>query len=88
MDDVLIVPSPPGRPTCCGQEPVCIGTGSAVNFDIAVVLCMICERSQTITRRTDGRNFWVGAMGRAIVKEQQRIIADFWGDESRQRPNE
>jgi hypothetical protein len=72
----ICVPTPPGLPSCCGQESTLIGSGYAATFDIAVWRCLICEGHQTITRRTDGQNFWVGAMGRAIRKEELRIIAD------------
>ena len=56
-----------------------IGSGHAANFDIEVWRCLSCERHQSTSVRVDGQNFWVGAMGRAIRKEELRIIANSYG---------
>jgi hypothetical protein len=58
-----------------------IGSGSAASFNIEVWRCLACERHESTFIRVDGKTFWVGAMGRAIRKEQLRIIADaYQGD--------
>ena len=83
MDDVPMVPSPPRRPSCCGREPICVGRGNAAGFEVTLVLCMVCHRSQTFRRRIDGQNFWVGAMGRALDEEGRRLTADYLGKRRR-----
>jgi hypothetical protein len=60
---------------------IAVGSGSAANFDIGVWRCLACERHASTFVRVDGKNFWVGAMGRAIRKEQLRIIADAYQDD-------
>jgi hypothetical protein len=77
----IVVPTPPGPPTCCGEAMTAIGSGGAANFEIELWRCLACERHESTFVRVDGKNFWVGAMGRAIRKEQLRIIADaYHGD--------
>ena len=75
----IVLPTPPGPPNCCGEEMTSIGSGRAANFDIEVWRCLICEEHQSTMVRVDGKNFWVGAMGRAIRREELRIIADSYG---------
>jgi hypothetical protein len=74
----IIVPTAPGPPNCCGKAMTSIGSGHAANFDIEVWRCLTCEGHESTFVRVDGKNFWVGAMGRAIRKEQLRIIADYY----------
>jgi hypothetical protein len=73
--DPIATPTESGPPACCGGEMTSIGSGSAANIDIELWRCLACERYVTTFIRVDGKNFWVGAMGRAIVREQLRIIA-------------
>ena len=77
--DVRVVPTPLGPSICCGEPMVSIGKGRAANFDIEVWRCIHCEGHESTMVRTDGKTFWVGAMGRAIRKEELRIIAESYG---------
>ncbi|HEY7690978.1 MAG TPA: hypothetical protein VH816_01415 [Gaiellaceae bacterium] len=52
-----------------------VAAGRAANFDIGLWRCVTCEGHEHTRIRTDGQTFWVGAMGDAIHREQQRIIA-------------
>jgi hypothetical protein len=52
-----------------------IGSGSAANFDIKVWRCLVSERHENTFVRVGGKTLWLGAIGRAIRKEQLRIIA-------------
>lgn len=38
-----------------------------------------CEGHERTSFRVDGQNFWVGAMGRALRREDVRIIAESYG---------
>lgn len=78
-DDVLVVPTPPGPPICCDEPMVSIAKGRAAGFDIEIWRCISCEGHDSTMIRTDGQKFWVGAMGRAIRKEQLRLIAESYG---------
>lgn len=77
--DPIVVPTPLGPPSCCEHEMTSIGSGYAANFEIELWRCLVCERHETTFVRVDGKNFWVGAMGRAIREEQLRIIAAAYG---------
>ena len=74
--EVRVVPTPPWPPICCGEAMTSIGKGQVANFDIEVWRCLRCEGHDSTMVRTDGRAFWVGAMGRAIRNEELRIIAE------------
>lgn len=72
---IAVLPSPPGVLTCCG-EMVSIGTGHVgSSFDIEVWRCLNCGWHKSRVERVDGGKFWVGEMGRAIRREELRIIA-------------
>lgn len=53
-----------------------VATGHRAGFDIAVWQCEECRRYEASNRRVDDQSFWLGAMGRALVEETQRLIAE------------
>jgi hypothetical protein len=55
---------------------VLIRSGKAANFAVWIWRCSTCEAFRTTTRRFDGKRFWVGAMGRAVVAKIDELMAD------------
>lgn len=70
-----VLPTSPEPRECCEMRPLEAASGSRAGFAITIWRCPACRRIQSTIIRTDGQNFWVGAMGRAILKEEQRLIA-------------
>jgi len=66
-------------PVCCGTSMVLVGRGHAGNCDIGFWRCLTCEDHKHTNVRTDGANFWVGAMGVAMHRETLRIVARAYG---------
>jgi hypothetical protein len=58
---------------------VVVNFGRCANFAIWIRRCRDCEGFEATNRRYDGENFWVGAMGRAVVDETHRLIAEAYG---------
>jgi hypothetical protein len=54
--DPIVVPTPPGPPSCCGEAMVSIGNGCRANFEIEVWRCLACERTETTFVRVDGKS--------------------------------
>jgi hypothetical protein len=63
-------------PICCAREMVVIRSGQRANFAIWIWRCPICERFEITSRRYDGQNFWIGAMGDALHAKVNELIAD------------
>jgi hypothetical protein len=72
-------------PDCCGTPMVLVGQGHAGNCDIGLWRCLTCEDHTHTNLRTDGENFWVGAMAVAIHRETVRIVARAYRDPTRAR---
>jgi hypothetical protein len=53
--------------------------GRRAGFSIWIWRCAICERFDTTNRRYDGRDFWVGATGRALAEKVDELLADAYG---------
>jgi hypothetical protein len=66
-------------PRCCASPMELVAQGRAANFDIRFWRCLRCENHEHTRVRTDGRTFWVGAMARAIHREEVRIVAGAYG---------
>lgn len=63
-------------PVCCGREMTIIRSGRYAGFAIWIWRCTVCERFTSTNRRYDGHNYWVGAMGEAVLAEINDLIAN------------
>jgi hypothetical protein len=63
-------------PYCCDREMTLLRSGRRANFAIWLWRCGVCERFEWTNRRYDGKTFWVGAMGRAVVAKMAELVAD------------
>jgi hypothetical protein len=72
-------------PECCDCEMTALRWGRRAGFAIWIWRCSVCETFEVTSFRYDGRRFWVGAMGRALVGKVDELIEDAYSDESCRR---
>lgn len=73
---MFLVGNRSATPDCCGEAMTLVRSGREAGFAIWIWRCHVCERSAATNRRYDGHDFWVGAMGRAVVAKIDELIAD------------
>lgn len=63
-------------PICCDRQVTLVRAGQRAGFNIGLWRCTVCERFETTHKRYDGENFFVAAMGRAVLAKADELIAD------------